>query len=135
MRAKNTPNQYGKFADKYCSDLVKYLYLDLILTHIRPATVLPLLFLATAISTSVRAQEPPTKVFEYRDIPLSWIFEEWRRRGNNANTYLCACDRDICDTRPGWPFRTFRTGQALPVLGEYNMNVAQQEGFICGLRQ
>jgi len=134
MRAKNTPNQYGKFADKYCSDLVKYSYLDLILTHIRPATVLPLLFLATAISTSVRAQEPPTKVFEYRDIPLSWIFEEWRRKGNNANTYICACDRDICDTRPGWPFRTFRTGQALPVLGEYNMNVAQQKGFICGLR-
>ena len=134
MRAKNTPNQYGKFADKYCSELVKYSYLDLILTHIRLAAVLPLLFLATAISTSVRAQEPPTKVFEYRDIPLSWIFEEWRRKGNNANTYICACDRDVCDTRPGWPFRTFRTGQALPVLGEYNMNVAQQKGFICGLR-
>ena len=104
------------------------------MTHIRLATVLPLLFLATAISTSVRAQEPPTKAFEYRDIPLSWIFEEWRRKGNNANTYICACDRDICDTRPGWPFRPFRTGQALPVLGEYNMNVAQQKGFICGLR-
>ena len=104
------------------------------MTHIRLATVLPLLFLATAISTSVRAQEPPTKAFEYRDIPLSWIFEEWRHKGNNANTYICACDRDICDTRPGWPFRTFLTGQALPVLGEYNMNVAQQKGFICGLR-
>ena len=134
MRAKNTPNQYGKFADKYCSDLVKYSYLDLILTHIRPATVLPLLFLATAISTSVRAQEPPTKVFEYRDIPLSWIFEEWRRKGNNANTYICACDRDICDTRPGWPFRVFRTGQSIPVLGEYNLAGARRNGFVCGRR-
>ena len=83
----------------------------------------------------LKAQEPATKAFEQRNVPLSWIFNEWRRNGNNANIYLCACDQQICDTRPGWPFRSFRTGESIPALGESNLNSARREGFICGLHQ
>ena len=104
------------------------------LFSIRFARLLPLFLLASAASSSLKAQEPPTKAFEVRDVPLTMIFDEWRRKGNNANTYICACDQDICDTRPGWPFRVFRTGQSIPVLGEYNLAGARRNGFVCGRR-
>ena len=87
------------------------------------------------IPLPLKAQEPPTKAFEQGNIPLSRIFDEWRRNGNNANIYLCACNQQICDTRPGWPFRSFRTGESIPVLGESNLYSARREGFICGLHQ
>ena len=87
------------------------------------------------IPLPLKAQEPPTKAFEQGNVPLSRIFDEWRRNGNNANIYLCACNQQICDTRPGWPFRSFRTGESIPVLGESNLYSARREGFICGLHQ
>ena len=87
------------------------------------------------IPLPLKAQEPPTKAFEQGNVPLSEIFDEWRRNGNNANIYLCACNQQICDTRPGWPFRSFRTGESIPVLGESNLYSARREGFICGLHQ
>ena len=89
----------------------------------------------SVIPLPLKAQEPPTKAFEQGNVPLSRIFDEWRRNGNNANIYLCACDQQICDTRPGWPFRSFRTGESIPVLGESNLSSARQEGFVCGLHQ
>lgn len=100
----------------------------------RMMSLAPLLILQWMLAPSTEAQEPPTKAFQQRDVPLSWIFNEWRQNGNNANIYLCACDREICDTRPGWPFRSFRTGQAIPVLGEANLGDARRVGFICGRR-
>lgn len=93
-----------------------------------------LLLLPWLIVPTSQAQEPATKAFEQRNIPLSLIFSEWRQNGNNANTYICACDRASCDTRPGWPFRSFRTGESIPVLGEANLNDARRNGFICGRR-
>ena len=95
------------------------------------ATVLSLPWLSLP---AVQAQEPATKAFQQRNVPLSWIFNEWRRNGNNANTYICVCDQDRCDTRPGWPFRSFATGEAIPVLGEWNLNQARREGFLCARR-
>ena len=92
------------------------------------ATVLSLAGLAVP---SARAQEPATKAFQQRNVPLSWIFNEWRRNGNDANTYLCVCDQDRCDTQPSWPFRSFGTGEAIPVLGESNLNTARRNGFLC----
>ena len=93
-----------------------------------------LLAIQWILAPTAQAQEPPTKQFEQRDVPLSLIFSEWRQNGNNANTYICTCDREICDTRPGWPFRSFRTGQSIPALGEANLNDARRDGFICGRR-
>ena len=90
--------------------------------------------LAGLLAPVAQAQEPATKAFERRNVPLSWIFNEWRRNGNDANTYLCVCDQDRCDTRPGWPFRSFGTGEAIPVLGEWNLNQARREGFLCARR-
>ena len=87
------------------------------------------------IPLPLKAQEPPTKAFEQGNIPLSKIVDEWRRNGNNADIYICACDQEICDTRPGWPFRSFRTGESIPALGEANLNSARREGFLCGLHQ
>ena len=106
-------------------------------TMIRPVHLMslaPLLVLPWIMVPSSEAQEPPTKAFEQRDLPLSLIFGEWRQKGLNANTYICACDRESCDTRPGWPFRSFQTGQSIPVLGESNLNDARRNGFICGRR-
>ena len=99
---------------------------------VRLMSLAPLLVLPWIMVTSSEAQEPPTKAFEQRDLPLSLIFAEWRQKGLNANTYICACDRVSCDTRPGWPFRSFQTGQSIPVLGESNLNDARRNGFICG---
>ena len=99
---------------------------------VRLMSLAPLLVLPWIMVTSSEAQEPPTKAFEQRDLPLSLIFGEWRQKGLNANTYICACDRESCDTRPGWPFRSFQTGQSIPVLGESNLNDASRNGFICG---
>ena len=93
-----------------------------------------LLAIQWVLVPTTQAQEPPTKTFEKRDVPLSLIFSEWRENGNNANTYICTCDRESCDTRPGWPFRSFRTGQSIPALGEANLNDARRDGFICGKR-
>jgi hypothetical protein len=85
------------------------------------------------ISLPLKAQEPPSKVFILRNIPLSRIFDEWRKNGNTANLYVCACNKEICDAREGWPYRKFRTGESMPALGEDNLNSAQWQGFICGL--
>ena len=87
------------------------------------------------LTPSVYANQKPSLLFQQQSIPLSTIFEEWKAKGLNANTYLCVCDRDICDTRPGWPFRRFNTGEAIPVLGEFNRNEANRQGFICARRR
>ena len=103
--------------------------LSLRLTPLAPLLALPWILMPTT-----QAQEPPSKAFVQRNVPLSLIFSEWRQKGNDANTYICACDREICDTRPGWPFRSFQTGESIPALGETNMNDARRIGFICGRR-
>ncbi len=95
------------------------------------AAILSLSGLAVSVA---RAQEPATKAFQQRNVPLSWIFNEWRRNGNTANTYLCVCDQDRCNTQPNWPFRSFGTGEAIPVLGEWNLNQARRNGFLCARR-
>lgn len=80
---------------------------------------------------SVLANEKPTQLFQQESIPLSSIFAEWKSKGLNANTYLCVCDQTLCDTKPSWPFRRFKTGEAIPVLGEFNRDAANRQGFIC----
>ena len=101
---------------------------------LRLTLLVPLMALPWILMPTTQAQEPPSKAFVQRNVPLSLIFSEWRQKGNNANTYICACDREICDTRPGWPFRSFQTGESIPALGETNMNDARRIGFICGRR-
>ena len=93
-------------------------------------------FLALASAALVQmptalANEKPSQLFQQRSIPLSSIFEEWKAKGLNGNTYLCVCDQVICDTRPSWPFRSFNTGEAVPALGEFNRDKAVRQGFIC----
>jgi len=95
------------------------------------ALVVGLMVIASA---GARAQTPPTKVFIQQDIPLSEIFLEWQRKGLKGDMFICSCDRTVCDTNPYWPFRSFRPGQSIPVLGEFNRNIARSNGFICGLR-
>lgn len=80
---------------------------------------------------TAHANEKPSQLFQQESIPLSTIFEEWKAKGLNANTYLCVCDQTICDTRPSWPFRSFKTGEAIPVLGAFNRDKAIRQGFIC----
>ena len=77
------------------------------------------------------ANQKPTQLFQQQSIPLSSILNEWKAKGLNANTYLCVCDQTLCDTRPSWPFRPFKTGEAIPVLGEFNRDQAKRQGFIC----
>ena len=99
-----------------------------------PVMRLAMVACSSKIVLRVAQAQEPTKAFERRNVPLSWIFNECRRNGNDANTYLCVCDQDRCDTRPGWPFRSFGTGEAIPVLGEWNLNQARREGFLCARR-
>ena len=87
------------------------------------------------VTTSVAWGQPAaTKVFVDRNLPLSEIFLEWRGKGLEGEMFICSCDRPRCDTNPYWPFRVFRVGQSIPVLGEFNRNIARSNGFICGLR-
>ena len=87
------------------------------------------------VTTSVAWGQPAaTKVFVDGDLPLSEIFLEWRGKGLEGEMFICSCDRPRCDTNPYWPFRVFRVGQSIPVLGEFNRNIARSNGFICGLR-
>jgi|TARA_E500000178_G_C16906879_1_gene700705 hypothetical protein len=89
----------------------------------------------TLLSSSIAwGQMPPTKVFAERDIPLSEIFSEWEGKGLNGDMFICSCDRMSCDTNPYWPFRVFRAGQSIPVLGDFNRNIARSNGFICAIR-
>ena len=77
------------------------------------------------------ANEKPSQRFQQRSIPLSTILKEWQAKGLDADTYLCVCDQTICDTRPSWPFRSFKTGEAIPALGTFNRDKANRQGFIC----
>ena len=79
-------------------------------------------------------QSPPTKIFIERDLPLSEIFAEWKGKGLEGDMFICSCDRVSCDTNPYWPFRVFQAGQSIPVLGDFNRNIAAGNGFICALR-
>ena len=94
------------------------------------------LFLSLVViaSAGASAQTPPSKVFIQQNIPLSEIFFEWQRKGLKGDMFICSCDRTVCDTNPYWPFRSFRPGQSIPVLGEFNRDIARSNGFICGLR-
>ena len=87
-----------------------------------------------ATTSAVWGQTPATKVFVDRDLPLSEIFLEWRGKGLEGDMFICSCDRPRCDTNPYWPFRVFRVGQSIPVLGDFNRNIARSNGFICGIR-
>ena len=65
---------------------------------------------------------------------ISEIFSEWEAKGLNGDMFICSCDRMSCDTNPYWPFRVFRVGQSIPVLGDFNRNIARSNGFICAIR-
>ena len=93
--------------------------------------LLALSIAAWSYTPTALANQKPTQLFEQQSIPLSTILNEWKAKGLNANTYLCVCDQTLCDTRPSWPFRPFKTGEAIPVLGEFNRDQAKRQGFIC----
>ena len=74
-------------------------------------------------------QEPATKRFIQKNIPLDEIFREWDQKGLRGPRYICNCTKTRCNSDQSWPFRYFQKGESVPVLGATNKGYAIDRGF------
>ncbi len=93
---------------------------------------LPLGVSILGFSSPIFAADAPSKQFIERDIPITWILDEWYRKNPNIPSYACVCTKVYCDNSQSWPFRSFTIGGVLPALGSYNKNSVERVGFVCG---
>ncbi len=93
---------------------------------------LPLGVSILGFSSPTFAGDAPSKQFIKRDVPISWILDEWYRKNPNIPLYACVCTKVYCDNSQSWPFRSFTIGGVVPALGSYNKNQTERIGFVCG---
>ena len=80
--------------------------------------------------------ESATKRFQYTNVPLSSIYNEWiRKNGDRITMYACVCTKSSCDSTDHWPFKNFSVGEVVPALGEFNSNSYRSTGFRCSIVQ
>jgi len=74
-------------------------------------------------------QQPATKRFIQRNIPLDDIFLEWDQKGLKGPRYICTCSQESCNSEQSWPYRSFQQGERIPVLGAFNKTLRNATGF------
>ena len=74
-------------------------------------------------------QQPATKRFIQKNIPLDEILLEWDQKGLKGPRYICSCTQTRCDSEHSWPFRSFKQAESIPVLGASNKALQNETGF------
>ena len=98
------------------------------------AYVPPVLIFVIACAVFIRQQatwqqQPATKRFIQKNIPLDEIFLEWDQKGLKGPRYICTCTKESCNSKQSWPYRSFEKGESVPTLGATNKDFAINRGF------
>ena len=98
------------------------------------AYIPPVLIFIIACAVFIRQQatwqqQPATKRFIQKNIPLDEIFLEWDQKNLKGPRYICTCTKESCNSKQSWPYRFFQKGESVPVLGTFNKVQSNDTGF------